>query len=116
MYCTGGVRCERASSLLRLHGVEDLYQLSGGIHAYMDTFPEGGFFRGKNFVYDPRIALSYPRKEEVVGRCRICSTSFDDYSAKTRCRRCRMLQLVCDSCRVHDERFRSQGIVCEFCS
>lgn len=57
MYCTGGVRCETASSYLKMKGVTDVYQLRGGIHAYMEAFPDGsGYFRGKNFVYDPRIA------------------------------------------------------------
>ena len=46
MYCTGGVRCERASSYLRSKGVENVYQLSGGIHAYQQMFPSGGFFKG----------------------------------------------------------------------
>ena len=46
MYCTGGVRCERASSYLKAKGVNDVSQLSGGIHTYQEQFPNGGFFKG----------------------------------------------------------------------
>ncbi|EFJ49333.1 hypothetical protein VOLCADRAFT_120801 [Volvox carteri f. nagariensis] len=51
MYCTGGVRCERASAYLREKGPEfsRVFQLSGGIQRYLERFPDGGFFRGKNF-------------------------------------------------------------------
>jgi len=61
MYCTGGVRCERASAYLKSkaeeHGQTDVYQLFGGIHGYQEKYPQG-FFKGKNFVYDPRVAVS----------------------------------------------------------
>ncbi len=60
MYCTGGVRCERASALLKaMTSPAEVYQLHGGIHAYQEQFPgTDGFFKGKNFVYDPRVAVS----------------------------------------------------------
>ncbi len=100
MYCTGGVRCERASAYMRLCGVTDVSQLSGGIHSYQEAFPDGdGFFRGKNFVYDPRIAVSHKNLDEVIGNCRLCGVQYDDYKPQVRCRSCRMLQLVCDKCR-----------------
>ena len=117
--CAGGVRCERASAYMRSKGIKDVYQLAGGIHCYQERFPDGGFFQGKNFVYDPRIALPYPgsgpAREQVVGRCRVCSSPFDDYAAQVRCRLCRMLQLVCDDCRAHDEDFKANGVVCKCC-
>ncbi|KAJ1423002.1 hypothetical protein B484DRAFT_331958, partial [Ochromonadaceae sp. CCMP2298] len=55
MYCTGGVRCERASAYLRSKGedrgsVQEVYQLSGGIHAYQEAFPLGGFFAGEHYT------------------------------------------------------------------
>ena len=42
MYCTAGVRCERASAFIKKKGFQDVYQLEGGIHRYLDTFPEDG--------------------------------------------------------------------------
>jgi predicted sulfurtransferase len=103
MYCTGGVRCEKASRYLRqcVPGAKQIFQLHGGIHSYQESFPEGGFFRGKNFTYDPRIAVpSAGRKNDVVGACMLCLTPYDDYTPQWRCQQCRMLVLVCDSCRI----------------
>lgn len=61
MYCTGGIRCEKASCMLTRRGVGDVSQLSGGIHRYMDAFPDAdgdGLWRGKNFVFDNRVSMS----------------------------------------------------------
>ena len=61
MYCTGGVRCERASAYLRSRGVAgDLCQLDGGIHRYQERYGNGGFFRGRCYVFDPRMAVGAP--------------------------------------------------------
>jgi predicted sulfurtransferase len=70
MYCTGGVRCERASQFLlgqmgdRVKGV---FQLQGGIEKYMMEFPDGGHWRGKNFVFDKREAFAAGLPEGVGG-------------------------------------------------
>lgn len=94
----GGVRCERASSYMISKGISDVSQLSGGIHAYQESYPNGGFFRGKNFVFDPRITVSSLENEEVIGTCCVCLCLFDDYSRQYRCSRCRVLILVCERC------------------
>ncbi|XP_062460413.1 thiosulfate sulfurtransferase/rhodanese-like domain-containing protein 2 isoform X4 [Pezoporus occidentalis] len=57
MYCTGGIRCERGSAYLRSKAVcREVYQLKGGIHKYLEEFPDG-FYRGKLFVFDDRYAI-----------------------------------------------------------
>lgn len=59
MYCTGGIRCEKASAYIRAVGVADrVEQLSGGIHRYLEAFPDGGAFEGDNFVFDARVTDS----------------------------------------------------------
>ncbi|KAF1775704.1 Rhodanese-like domain [Phytophthora cactorum] len=63
MYCTGGIRCEKASNFLRSQGVNDVHHLKGGIHKYLEAYQDGGFFRGKNFVFDKRCY--YARHGEV---------------------------------------------------
>lgn len=56
-----------------------MYQLSGGIQRYLEAFPDGGFFHGKNFVFDDRIAVGSAR-EETVGACSVCHDAVcDDY-------------------------------------
>lgn len=55
MYCTGGIRCEKASNYLRHQGLSQVYHLKGGIHKYLETYSkDGGYFKGKNFVFDKR--------------------------------------------------------------
>ncbi|XWS42313.1 hypothetical protein CRYUN_Cryun16bG0003700 [Craigia yunnanensis] len=102
MYCTGGIRCEMASAYIRSKGAgfENVFQLFGGIQRYLEQFPDGGFFRGKNFVFDHRISVG-SSDTNIMGTCLICGSSFDDYSSRCRCAHCRMLVLICDSCQKH---------------
>lgn len=70
MYCTGGIRCEKASAYLVAKGYENVFQLQGGIHRYLETFPDGGLFRGKNFVFDTRVSIPTESKaisSEITG-------------------------------------------------
>lgn len=99
MYCTGGIRCEMASAYIRSKGCgyENVFQLYGGIQRYLEQFPDGGFFKGKNFVFDHRVSVG-SQDTDILGACLICGTSFDDYSSRCRCSYCRMLVLVCYSC------------------
>ncbi|CAN6469677.1 unnamed protein product [Victoria cruziana] len=112
MYCTGGIRCEMASAYLKMKGsgFENVYQLSGGIQRYLEQFPDGGFFKGKNFVFDHRISVGSSDKD-VIGSCLICGAPFDDYSSRCRCHLCRMLVLVCDNC----QKKGSNIYICELC-
>jgi len=100
MYCTGGIRCERASAYLRSKGVNEVYQLEDGIHRYLETFPAGAAFRGKNFVFDNRIAVPSEDKE-VIAACEFCDVPYDSFADDRRCRHCRSLVLACPGCQVH---------------
>lgn len=78
MYCTGGIRCERASAYLNEKGVaKKVYQISGGIHRYVEQYPDG-FFRGKNYVFDDRVAVRV--NNDILSTCTLCSTLCDDYT------------------------------------
>ena len=117
MYCTGGVRCEKASACVRElldrqhaalptgtapEATPVVFQLEGGIHRYLEAFPDGGCFRGKNFVFDRRTTVSplRPQGEVIVGRCaqRGCGAPWDEHSDTHRCAACRVLVLVCPEC------------------
>jgi len=77
MYCTGGIRCERASSLLKYKmdndpttkelGIQGVYQLQGGIDKYFKEFPQGGYWQGKNYVFDKRFAHAPPQIQMAAG-------------------------------------------------
>jgi predicted sulfurtransferase len=100
MYCTGGIRCEKASAMLRKRGVDDVSQLSGGIHRYLEQYPSG-FFEGRNFVFDQRVALAPSGRGKgvtVVGRCIECCDEYDEISGSRICTVCRDLVLVCPKC------------------
>ncbi len=77
MYCTGGVRCERATAVLNVKNVaKKVYQVQGGIHRYIEQYPDG-FFRGKNYVFDGRITVKV--NDDILSTCLNCSTLSDDY-------------------------------------
>jgi predicted sulfurtransferase len=77
MYCTGGIRCERATAYLNEKNVaKQVYQILGGIHRYTEQYPDG-YFRGKNYVFDGRISVKI--NDDILGSCSICTQPCDDY-------------------------------------
>uniref|UniRef100_A0A286XFX4 Thiosulfate sulfurtransferase/rhodanese-like domain-containing protein 2 n=2 Tax=Cavia porcellus TaxID=10141 RepID=A0A286XFX4_CAVPO len=95
MYCTGGIRCERGSAYLKAKGVcKEVFQLKGGIHKYLEEFPDG-FYKGKLFVFDERYALSY--NSNVVSACSYCGAQWDQYKLCST-PQCRQLVLTCPAC------------------
>jgi predicted sulfurtransferase len=123
MYCTGGIRCERASAYLKSQmgdQVEGVYQLKGGIERYLKTFKDGGFWRGKNFVFDKREAVGVENPEgdggvirkqdkkkqkkqqddaeEAPAKCCVCGDAWDRYVGKKKCLTCGVPVLMCDKC------------------
>jgi len=77
MYCTGGIRCERASAYLNSKNIaKEVFQVEGGIHRYAEQFPDG-YFRGKNYVFDNRIATKV--NDDILGSCMLCAAPCDDY-------------------------------------
>ncbi|XP_059513418.1 thiosulfate sulfurtransferase/rhodanese-like domain-containing protein 2 isoform X2 [Myotis daubentonii] len=95
MYCTGGIRCERGSAYLKAKGVcKEVFQLKGGIHKYLEEFPDG-FYKGKLFVFDERYALSY--NSDIVSECSYCGAPWDQYKLCST-PQCRQLVLTCPAC------------------
>jgi UPF0176 protein len=67
MFCTGGIRCEKASSYLLAHGFTEVYHLKGGILKYLEQMPEtDSRWRGECFVFDERVALGHGLKEHGI--------------------------------------------------
>lgn len=101
LYCTGGIRCEKASAYLKHHGFEDVNQLHGGIIAYAQEIKQLGLdskFRGKNFVFDERLGESI--NNEVIAKCHQCGKACDTH---TNCANddCHLLFIQCEECRDH---------------
>ena len=94
--CTGGVRCEKMSAYLQSHGFEDVYQLDGGIHSYMEKYP-GKDFEGTLYTFDNRLTMDFGGEREVVGRCHHCNSPTERY---VNCAHdgCHVHILVCTTC------------------
>ena len=98
LYCTGGIRCEKASAYLKHQGFKDVNQLQGGIINYVHEIKQKKLpsrFIGKNFVFDDRIGERIT--DDVLSECDQCSKKCDDY---TNCRNkmCNLLFLQCQKC------------------
>lgn len=74
MYCTGGVRCEKASAFLKESGFKKVYQLEGGIINYTNQFPDT-HFEGSCFVFDSRLVSSVSSK--ITSKCDVCGSACD---------------------------------------
>lgn len=115
MYCTGGVRCERASSYLALKNVaQEVMQLKGGICRYLEEYNgQPGFYAGKNFVFDYRRYEPW-HDDTVVGRCDRCARPWDNYDngPEARCQTCRVLLLLCDVCRAAEPPGAAPTLLC----
>ena len=99
LYCTGGVRCEKASAYLKHHGFNDVNQLHGGIIEYARQIKQMGVkskFIGKNFVFDERLGESIDG--QVISKCHQCGAACDTH---TNCANddCHLLFIQCDACK-----------------
>ncbi|MES2698312.1 MAG: rhodanese-like domain-containing protein, partial [Pseudomonadota bacterium] len=73
MYCTGGIRCEKATAFLKSEGVADVFHLKGGILKYLEDVPaEESLWRGGCFVFDDRVTLGHGLQQGDARLCRAC--------------------------------------------
>ena len=73
MFCTGGIRCEKATSLLKKKGYKNIYHLQGGILQYLDDIPKGkNLFEGECYVFDKRVALDQELEKGSYSICHAC--------------------------------------------
>ncbi len=99
MYCTGGIRCEKASAYFKHKGFENVYQLEGGIIEYTRQVKAEGLeskFIGKNFVFDHRLGERIT--DDIVSQCHQCGAPCDVH---TNCANegCHLLFIQCESCK-----------------
>jgi len=98
MYCTGGIRCEKASSYLKKNGYNNVFQLSGGIIEYTRQVKESSIenkFLGKNFVFDNR--LSERISTEIIAKCHLCGEVSDNH-VNCNNEACHVLFIQCRKC------------------
>lgn len=98
MYCTGGIRCEKASAYMKHQGFKNVFHLEGGIIQYANKVKELGLpnkFKGKNFVFDDRLGERI--SDEIIAKCHQCGKPADTH---TNCKNdgCHLLFIQCDEC------------------
>jgi UPF0176 protein len=85
MFCTGGIRCEKATAFLKKEGVEDVFHLKGGILAYLEQVPlKQSRWQGECFVFDQRVTVTHGLQPGTGRLCRTCNMPL----AEGRCGRC----------------------------
>jgi UPF0176 protein len=103
MYCTGGIRCEKASAWFKHRGFDRVHMLEGGIIKYANDCKENGLenkFIGKNFVFDERRAESI--SDDVIASCHQCGEPADSH-VNCANEACHLLFIQCDSCKAKYE-------------
>jgi len=96
-YCTGGIRCEVLSSLMKKRGFGEVYQLKGGIVRYGEEYGDQGLWEGSLYVFDERMNIEFSDEPKVLGRCERCDTPTSRYSNCVNLD-CRKLILLCLGC------------------
>ena len=98
MYCTGGIRCEKASAYFKYKGFKKVYQLEGGIIEYarqVKNLSLENKFVGKNFVFDERKGERI--SEDIISKCHQCGTPCDNH-VNCKNQACHLLFIQCESC------------------
>lgn len=99
LYCTGGIRCEKASAWLKHNGFDDVKHLKGGVIDYKHQVEREGLenhFKGKNFVFDERLGEKIG--DEIISHCHLCRINKTDTHYHCKNQVCHVLFLGCDSC------------------
>jgi UPF0176 protein len=96
-YCTGGIRCEILSALMKNRGFKEVYQLDGGIAKYGETYGDDGLWEGKLYLFDDRIQMGFTDKAKDIGKCIHCGNATSNYRNCDN-KACNKLILVCDNC------------------
>ncbi|WP_300342419.1 rhodanese-related sulfurtransferase [Nesterenkonia sp.] len=107
-YCTGGIRCEVLSALMKERGWQEVYQIDGGIVRYGETYGDSGYWEGELYVFDGRMNTRFSDQAKTIGECVSCAAPTSTFY---NCldRGCSTLQLYCTDCRHIPETTRCQA-------
>jgi len=97
-YCTGGIRCEVISAMMKKRGFKDVYQIDGGIVKYGEAFGDEGLWEGELRVFDNRMTVKFSDKAKTIGECTHCggkTSNFENCAFAN----CNDLVLICNKCK-----------------
>lgn len=101
-YCTGGVRCEVISSMMKKRGFKDVYQIDGGIVKYGEAYGDDGLWEGSLRVFDRRMTMNFSDHTKVIGECVHCggkTANFENCAHSE----CNDLVLICEGCKTNPD-------------
>lgn len=97
-YCTGGIRCEILSSLMKNRGFQEVYQIDGGIVKYGEAYGDDGLWEGSLRVFDDRMTVDFSDTPKVIGVCSHCEGPTNNYE-NCAWENCNDLVLICLHCK-----------------
>ena len=101
-YCTGGIRCEVISAMMKKRGFKDVYQIDGGIVKYGEEYGDDGLWEGSLRVFDDRMTVEFSDHTAVIGECSHCQSKTSNYE-NCAWANCNDLVLICDDCKEDPE-------------
>ena len=96
-YCTGGIRCEVLSMVMKQRGFSDVYQLDGGIQKYGEKYGDGGLWEGSLYIFDRRMGQKFSDQSKDIGSCEDCNGKTSNYENCAN-KACNKLVLICANC------------------
>ncbi len=96
-YCTGGIRCEVLSTMMKQEGFKEVYQIDGGIVKYGEAYADDGLWEGALYVFDDRITTKFSESAKDIGNCVHCNKSTSNYENCTN-KVCNKHMIVCKNC------------------
>lgn len=97
-YCTGGIRCEVLSVLMKNRGFKEVYQMDGGIVKYGEKYKDDGLWEGSLYVFDGRMGTKFSDKAKDIGICVHCQGKTSNYE-NCALMSCNNLVLICNDCK-----------------
>lgn len=97
-YCTGGIRCEVISAMMKKRGFKDVYQIDGGIVKYGEAYGDDGLWEGSLRVFDNRMTMDFSDHAKTIGECTHCggkTSNFENCAFAN----CNDLVLICEDCK-----------------
>ncbi len=100
-YCTGGIRCEALSALMKNRGFKEVYQMDGGVVKYGEKYGDEGLWEGNLYIFDGRMNHKFSDKAIDIGQCVHCKSKTSNYENCNNIA-CNRLVLVCEGCKNND--------------
>lgn len=102
-YCTGGVRCEVISAMMKKRGFKEVYQIDGGIVKYGEKYGDDGLWEGSLRVFDKRMTMNFSDHAKTIGECVHCSGKTSNFENCANMQ-CNELVLICEDCKQDPEK------------